>query len=330
MELLDAGEQEIENASGLVPWVLHGFRHAGSAVDERIKDGRFQRSLALITAASSFVSGLEVSYEHYKGSYSNLIMYTPVLLSGALTGAAIWGFFSRRAAETVLRRTAVVTLVDGIIGFGFHIRGIYRKPGGWRLPVVNIIMGPPIFAPLLFGTAAYLGFMASYLRREEDSKLSALVPLTAHLPQKAGGKHYTGWRLELHEGRFQKHLAGVAAVWTLFSGFEALYSHYKSRFRIWAQWTPVILAPIQLGACIGTIFSERVGKRLLPAVSALAVVDGAVGFGYHVRGIARRPGGGKTWLYNILYGPPIFAPLLFAACGALGILASLLRREDRD
>ncbi len=314
MDILDAGEQAIERANGLVPWI----RHAGSAVDERIKDGRFQRSLALVTAASSFVSGLEVSYEHYKGSYSNLIMYTPVLLSGALTGAAIWGFFSRRAAETVLRRTAAVTLVDGIIGFGFHIRGIYRKPGGWRLPMVNIIMGPPIFAPLLFGTAAYLGFMASYLRREEDS------------PQKLTGKHYTGWRLELHEGRFQKHLAAVTAVWTIFSGFEALYSHYKSRFRIWAQWTPVILAPIQLCACIGTIFSERAGKRFLPAVSALAVVDGAVGFGYHVRGIARRPGGGKTWLYNILYGPPIFAPLLFAACGALGLLASLLRREDRD
>lgn len=326
MEILDAGEQTIESANGLVPWI----RQAGAAVDEHIKDGRFQRSLALIAAASSFVSGLEVSYEHYKGSYSNLVMYTPVLLSGALTGAAIWGFFSRKAAESVLRGAAVVTLVDGIIGFGFHIRGIYRKPGGWRLPVVNIIMGPPIFAPLLFGTAAYLGFMASYLRREEDSKLPALTPLAPQLPRKPGGKHYTGWRLELHEGRFQKHLAGVAAVWTIFSGFEALYSHYKSRFRIWAQWTPVILAPIQLCACIGTIFSERVGRRFLPAVSALAVVDGAVGFGYHVRGIARRPGGRKTWLYNILYGPPIFAPLLFAACGALGILASLLRREDRD
>jgi hypothetical protein len=59
------------------------------------------------------------------------------------------------------------------------------------------------------------------------------------------------------------------------------------------------------------------------------MIDGTVGFGYHVRGILRRPGGKKTWLYNILYGPPIFAPLLFAACGALGLLASVLRREGR-
>ena len=285
-------------------------------IEEHIKDGRFQRSLALVTAASSLVSGLEVSYEHYKGSYSNLVMYTPVLLSGAVTGAAVAGFYSRRAAQTLMRWMSALTLADGIIGFGFHIRGIQRKPGGWRIPVINIVMGPPIFAPLLFGTAAYLGFMASYLRREEDSK-------------HAVGTRLSGWRRELHEGQFQKHLCVVAAVWTLFSGFEAWYSHYKSRFKIWAQWTPVILAPIQLAACVGAIFSKRVAKRMLPAVSTLAMVDGGIGFGYHVRGIARRTGGKKHWLYNVLYGPPVFAPFLFAACGALGLLASLLRREGK-
>ena len=324
MQVFDAGETVIERASGLVPWV----RDAAAIVDEHIKDGRFQRSLALVTAASSFVSGLEVSYEHYKGSYSNPIMYTPVLLSGALTGAAIWAVFSRRAAGTALRWTSAVTLADGVIGFGFHIRGIQRKPGGWRLPLTNIIMGPPIFAPLLFGTAAYLGFMASYLRREEDEKSLAPKPEGSG-GQAAGEKQYSGWRRELHEGQFQKHLSAVTAIWTVFSGFEAWYSHYKSRFRIWAQWTPIFLAPLQLAACVGAIFSESAAKRLLPATSALALIDGSVGFGYHVRGIARRPGGRKTWLYNILYGPPVFAPLLFAACGALGILASLLRREEK-
>ncbi len=285
------------------------------AVDDHVKDGRFQRSLALITAASSVVSGLEVSYEHYKGSYSNVVMYTPVLLSGAVASAAVAGFFNRRAAQTVMRWTSALTLADGIIGFGFHIRGIQRKPGGWRIPIVNVVMGPPVFAPLLFGTAAYLGFIASYLRREEDNK-------------QIGENSYSGWQRELHEGRFQKHLCVVAALWTIFSGIEAWYSHYKSRFKIWAQWTPVILAPVQLAACIGAIFSERMARKMLPAVSTLAMVDGAVGFGYHVRGIARRTGGRKHWLYNILYGPPVFAPLLFAACGALGLLASLLRRED--
>ncbi len=286
---------------------------------EHIRDGRFQRSLALITAGSSLVSGLEVAYEHYKGSYSNPVMYTPVVLSGIVSLSSLGGVFSERVARGAMRWACVITLVDGVVGFGFHVRGIKRKPGGWKLPITNIIMGPPIFAPLLFGTAAYLGWMASYLRREEDPPLDE-VPMTSH----------TGWKREIHEGRFQKHLAGVAAVWTVLSGVEAWYSHYKSRFRIWAQWTPLLLAPVQLASCIGAMFSERVAQKALPVTSGLAMLDGAVGFFYHARGIVRRPGGRKTWVYNILYGPPIFAPLLFAACGALGALASLLRRENSE
>jgi hypothetical protein len=137
------------------------------------------------------------------------------------------------------------------------------------------------------------------------------------------------WKRELQHGKFQKHLAVVSALWAAFSGFEAWYSHYKNRFQFWAQWTPVVLAPIHVAACGAAVFSERAARTLLPASSALAVIDGAVGFGYHARGILRRPGGRKTWLYNVLYGPPIFAPLLFSACGILGLLSSLLRRERR-
>jgi hypothetical protein len=44
--------------------------------------------------------------------------------------------------------------------------------------------------------------------------------------------------------------------------------------------------------------------------------------------VFRRPGGSKKLLYNVIYGPPVFAPLLFAASGFLGVLASLLRGEE--
>ena len=79
------------------------------------------------------------------------------------------GFFNRWAAQKVLRLVSIVTLLDSLVGFCFHLRGIQRKPGGWRMPVANIVMGPPIFAPLLFGITAYLGLIASFLRREEDA-----------------------------------------------------------------------------------------------------------------------------------------------------------------
>lgn len=277
--------------------------------------------MSFVAGASSFISALEVGYEHYKGSYGNPVMYSPVTLSVVLTGAGLAGTFSGKAARTVLRVTSAATLLDGIIGFGFHVRGVARKPGGWRLPVTNIVMGPPIFAPLLFGTAAYLGLIASYLRPENAAPIGEEADASTEYPE--------GWRRNINNGRFQKQLAIVSALWALSSGLEAWYSHYKSNFKIWAQWTPIIMTPIQVAACAAAVYSPRAARTVLPASSALATVNGTVGFYYHVRGILRRPGGRKHWLYNILYGPPVFAPLLFAACGTLGLLASLLRREKK-
>jgi hypothetical protein len=253
-------------------------------------------------------------------------MYSPVIMSGILAAAGTAGVFSRRTAKTFLRAASVVSLVDGVVGLCFHIRGVARKPGGWRLPVTNIVMGPPIFAPLLFGTSAYLGLIASYLRREEDP------PDREHGSdriQMAGIHASSDWRTEIADGRFQKHLCAITIAWAFFSGFEALYSHYKSNFRYKVQWTPILLAPVLMAAAAGAIFSCRVATKLLPVASVLALADGAAGFYYHARGVVRRSGGVNKLAYNILYGPPIFAPLLFAACGFLGILASLLRRESQ-
>src|ERR1700746_1115143 len=97
-------------------------------IDVRLREGRFQRSLALLSGLSSVLAGLEVAYEHYKGSYGQRIMYTPVVLSGALAGAGVWGFLNRWAARTVLRIVSGLTLLDSLIGFLFHLRGIQRKP----------------------------------------------------------------------------------------------------------------------------------------------------------------------------------------------------------
>jgi len=263
-------------------------------VANAIREGRFQRSLSLL----------------------------------ALAGFA--GFFSRRAARTVLRLVAVVTLVDAAVGFYFHVRGIYRKPGGWRLPMTNMVMGPPIFAPLLFGTSAYLGLIASYLQREETTgkaSISGKDGWLAYLLPDGAGRELMSDEQDIREGRFQRQVAIVTGISALLSGFEAYYSHYKNNFRYWVQWTPVVIAPALAGVAFGSVKSRRLATTALPALSILAGADAAVGFFYHGRGILRRPGGRRHLLYNILYGPPIFAPLLFGAAGMLGVLASLLRRR---
>ena len=302
------------------------FVEGQEAVLARIREGRFSRTLALVAGLSGLPTGADVLLEHYRGSYGQKVMWSPVILSGAMAGAGVWGALSHRAAKTVLRWTSAVSLVDGLVGFGFHVRGIARKPGGWRTPVANLVMGPPITAPLLFGVAAYLGLIASYLRPEE-----AAAPDPRTWAERA--RDYVlrrpppAWRVELREGRFQKHLAVATMFSTFCSGFEALYSHYKTNFRYKAQWTPVLMTPLLMGAAGASIRSERAARTWLPGLSVLAMLNGAVGFGFHVRGVLRRPGGTRQLFYNMIYGPPIFAPLLFSACGFYGLLASLIRRE---
>ena len=286
-----------------------------------IQQGAFQRSMSLLVAGTSVVSGMEVAYEHYRGSFSNPVMYTPVILSGVLAAAGVTGFFSRRLAKTFLRYTSYITLVDGLVGFGFHVRGVARKPGGWRMPIVNLVMGPPVFAPLLFGTSAYLGVIASYLQREED------LGLRSRVIGIASGLGRPDFREDIRTGRFQKHLCVVTAIGTVASGAESWYSHYKDNFKYRVQWSPILLTPLLAGAALLSLGSRRVANTALPLASAAAMLNGVVGTGFHIRGILRRPGGTKKPLYNTLYGPPIFAPMLFAACGLLGMMAYLMRRE---
>ncbi len=182
------------------------------------------------------------------------------------------------------------------------------------------------------GTSAYLGLIASYLQREDGKKLTSGKSdssdhwLAQILPPRAG-RDLISTEQDIREGKFQRQVAIVAGVSALLSGFEAYYSHYKNNFRYKVQWSPVLLAPLLATAAFLSVKKRRVATTALPALSAVACADAAVGFYYHARGVLRRPGGRKHLLYNIMYGPPIFAPLLFGAAGMLGLLASLLRRR---
>jgi uncharacterized membrane protein len=294
------------------------------------REGQFQRWLALIAGASGAMSGLEVAYEHYKGSYSEPVMYTPIVLSAALLPAGVAAFFSRRAARSVLPLVSGLTLLDSGIGFIFHVRGVARKPGGWSLPVTNVVMGPPLFAPLLFGVSAYIGVVASTLERpEHDEGLGLPLPAhSGHWAAAVGGKHEPiDEQQDRRETRYRRHLAVATAIAASLSGLEAAYSHYKNNFRFAVQWTPLVASAALVATACCAVGSKRAAQTWLPAISAIALVDGAIGFGYHARGVLRRPGGLKKPFYNIIYGPPILAPLLFSASGFLGILASLLGNE---
>jgi hypothetical protein len=128
--------------------------------------GRAQRLLSAATAVSALPLGLEIYLNHYGGSFGNKWMWTPVALSPALSAAGVAGVVSERAAKTVLPALSAMFLLDGAAGVYFHLRGAYRKPGGFKEATYNLVMGPPALAPGSLAMIGGIGIAAALSRRE--------------------------------------------------------------------------------------------------------------------------------------------------------------------
>jgi hypothetical protein len=140
--------------------------HLVDRMVRNIAHGRFERSLSGLTALSALVTGTEIYLEHYKASFGDKWMWTPVLLTPPLVVAGVGGVFSRRWAKTGLPVASALFAANGLLGEYFHARGVARKPGGWRLASYNVPMGPPIAAPGLMAMVGGMGLLAAVLRRE--------------------------------------------------------------------------------------------------------------------------------------------------------------------
>ncbi len=128
--------------------------------------GRAQRLLSAATAVSALPLGFEIYLNHYGGSFGNKWMWTPVALSPALSAAGVAGVVSEKAARTVLPALSAVFLLDGAAGVYFHLRGAYRKPGGFKEATYNLVMGPPALAPGSLAMIGGMGIAAALSRRE--------------------------------------------------------------------------------------------------------------------------------------------------------------------
>jgi hypothetical protein len=138
----------------------------GSLV-RNLRSGRMQKLLAAATALSAPPLGFEIYLEHYKGSFGDKWMWTPIALTPALTAAGVAGYASERAARTWLPAVSALYALDGLAGVVTHVRGVARKPGGFREPTYNLVMGPPLLAPGALVMVGALGLVAAVARREK-------------------------------------------------------------------------------------------------------------------------------------------------------------------
>jgi hypothetical protein len=141
----------------------------GGLIAKRLRDlrsGRVQRLLAATVALSAPALGAEIYFEHYKGSFGDRWMWTPLLLTPPLTAAGVAGTVSERAARTALPLVSALYVLDGLVGIWTHVQGVRKRPGGFGEAHYNLVMGPPLLAPGSLCLVGALGLAAAVVRRE--------------------------------------------------------------------------------------------------------------------------------------------------------------------
>jgi hypothetical protein len=133
-----------------------------------IRRGRLQRSLALTAGLSTVPLAFEIYLEHYKASFGDRWEWTPIALTPPLLAAGIAGALpgGERVARRVLPVTGAIYALNGAIGTVLHARGVARKPGGFREPTYNLVMGPPLLAPGSLVLVGGMAVIAALMRRE--------------------------------------------------------------------------------------------------------------------------------------------------------------------
>lgn len=257
--------------------------------------------LALSVLADSAV-------EHYRGSFENRAMYTPLVAAALTLGASLFGVADARANKHVARDAIYATAAAaGFAGLGFHSYNILKRPGRWSW--LNLFYAAPIGAPMALALAGLLGRGAERVR---DTR-----------------PHCSATVLGLPAGRM---LAGVAAAGLAGTVGEAGLLHFRGAYHDPYMLLPVTVPPVAsalLGA--SALRPHRTTHRITRWWLRLTALLGFAGVGFHAYGVSRNMGGWRNWSQNVLNGPPLPAPPSFTGLALAGLAAlSLIEEAETD
>ncbi|MGF6369753.1 hypothetical protein OKW40_002503 [Paraburkholderia sp. RAU6.4a] len=270
-------------------------------VEAHIEAARtFNHSSALLALSVLADSAME----HYRGSFDNPAMFTPLVSASLSLAAGLHGGADRRG-QTHRARHAIylAAAATGIAGTGFHFYNVMKRPGGWSWN--NLFHAAPLGAPSALLLSGALGAVAERLRDEP-----------ADDPQLLG----------MPAGQALGLLVAAGLVGTV---GEAALLHFRGAFQHRAMYAPVSIPPITAALLAHAALSaprERWYTRLWLRITT---VLGFVGAGFHARGIARRQGGWRNWSQNLFDGPPLPAPPSFSALALAGLAALRLRETEK-
>lgn len=242
---------------------------------------------------------VDVSLAHAVNSFAHPAEYVPVafsLLATLLLVAALWlgGLRPPLASEPTSQRRLArrlglfvgwASIAVGVAGVVFHLESTFFR----EQTLKNLVYTAPFVAPLSY---AGIGFLV-LLNRMVDSRTI----------------DWARWVVLLTLGGFVGNFVLTLA------------DHAQNGFFRQSEWIGVIASAWAVSSLLAVliVYDNRPLLWLTLALMALQVATGTLGFGLHVLADLRAPAD-SLW-ERILYGAPVFAPLLFADLAMLGVLA---------
>lgn len=262
---------------------------------------RLNRAAGLIATSTLLDSGIE----HYRGSFVNKAMITPIVVSAASLAVSAHGSNDRSAAAHRVRDPVyLAAAITGLVGTGFHIYNITKRPG--RFSWQNLFYGAPLGAPAAVALSGLLGYYSERLR---DSDASRGAPRVFGIP--AG-----------------RALASLTAIGLLATSAEAGLLHFRGAYHDPFMYLPVTVPPVAAGLLAETAATRpRRPRTLTRWWLRLTAFMGLAGPCFHIFGVSRNMGGWKNWRQNVLNGPPIPAPPSFTGLALAGLAALELLEE---
>ena len=161
---------------------------------------------------------LDSAVEHYRGSFNNPAMVVPLLVSAMTLAVSAHGVADKRpSAHRVRQGIYGAGAVTGLLGTGFHIYNVLKRPGAasWQ----NLFYGAPLGAPMAILLAGLLGSAAEAVRDNP-----------AHRARMFG----------LPAGRLLSAISGLGLLGTT---AEAGLLHFRGAFHDPAMFAPVTTPP---------------------------------------------------------------------------------------
>ena len=244
--------------------------------------------------------------EHYRGSFHNRAMYVPLVSSALGLAASAHGARDPQSTAHPVRDSVYgLALAVGVVGTGFHLYNITKRPGGFSW--LNLFYAAPIGAPAALSIAGLLGLTAERVRDNAAPERPTVLGYPA--------------------GRA---MAVVTAAGLLGTVAEVGLLHFRGAYHNPAMFLPVIVPPVSAVLLAEAAIGPRRRRPVARWWLRLTAWLGVAGMGFHALGVARNMGGWRNWRQNVLNGPPLPAPPSFTALSLAGLGALDLLESPTD